>query len=223
MPISKASGQAVAPAAKGDLVVGSATNDAAVLAVGTNDQVLTADSSTATGLKWATPASGAGNAVLIATGTLSGASVTVSGLSSYTNIYIGLYQARSSSSGRIFTRINNNSTSANYPGWWWYWYSSGGTGNSGAIQDTQPGIPLDYANSHQGGNTNSIQWLQLTNCKNPGYTTWSSTQYYHGPNYLTRVIENGGGSYVVNEAVSSLVFINDGGNWQGGSYNIYGS
>jgi hypothetical protein len=55
MPITKASGNAVAPAAKGDLVVGSATNDASILSVGSNDQVLTADSSTATGLKWATP------------------------------------------------------------------------------------------------------------------------------------------------------------------------
>jgi len=58
MAITKATGQAVAPAAKGDLVVGSATNDAAVLGVGSTDQVLTVDSSTATGLKWATPSSG---------------------------------------------------------------------------------------------------------------------------------------------------------------------
>jgi hypothetical protein len=58
MAITKATASSVAPAAKGDLVVGSATNDAAVLGVGSNDQVLTADSSTATGLKWATAASG---------------------------------------------------------------------------------------------------------------------------------------------------------------------
>ena len=58
MPITKATASSIAPAAKGDLVVGSATNDAAVLAVGTNNTVLTADSSTATGLKWAAPASG---------------------------------------------------------------------------------------------------------------------------------------------------------------------
>ena len=58
MAITKATASSVAPAAKGDLVVGSATNDAAVLSVGSANQVLTVDSSTTTGLKWATPASG---------------------------------------------------------------------------------------------------------------------------------------------------------------------
>ena len=45
--------------AKGDLVAGTAADTFARLAVGTNGQVLTADSAEATGLKWATTASGA--------------------------------------------------------------------------------------------------------------------------------------------------------------------
>ncbi len=58
MPITKATASSIAPAAKGDLVVGSATNDASVLAVGSANQVLTVDSSTSTGLKWAAVAGG---------------------------------------------------------------------------------------------------------------------------------------------------------------------
>jgi hypothetical protein len=41
--------------AKGDIIAATAADSVTRLAVGTNDQVLTADSATATGLKWATP------------------------------------------------------------------------------------------------------------------------------------------------------------------------
>lgn len=46
--------------AKADLITATAADTPARLAVGTNGQVLTADSATATGLKWATPVSGGG-------------------------------------------------------------------------------------------------------------------------------------------------------------------
>ena len=55
MPITKANSNAVAPAALGDLVVGTATNDSGVLPIGSTGQVLTVASGTAS---WATPAAG---------------------------------------------------------------------------------------------------------------------------------------------------------------------
>jgi len=50
--------------AKGDLISATAASTVARLAVGSNDQILVADSSTSTGLKWATPAAGGGGKVL---------------------------------------------------------------------------------------------------------------------------------------------------------------
>jgi hypothetical protein len=66
--------------AKGDIIAATANDTPARLAVGTNGQVLTADSTAATGLAWAT-ASGGGYTEL-ASGSLSGTSVALSSISS---------------------------------------------------------------------------------------------------------------------------------------------
>jgi hypothetical protein len=64
--------------AKGDLIAGTGADTFSRLAVGTNDQVLTADSSTATGLKWATPAAGGGGKVLQVVSAVTTTQTTVS-------------------------------------------------------------------------------------------------------------------------------------------------
>lgn len=81
--------------AKGDLVVGTGADTFSRLAVGSNDQVLAADSSTATGLKWATVASG--GMTLLASGTLSGTSVSITSISgAYENLIIYMRDYRNS-------------------------------------------------------------------------------------------------------------------------------
>ena len=102
--------------AKGDLVAGTGADTFARLAVGTNGQVLTADSTESTGLKWAAASSGpTGYALLNAGGTsLSGsASVTISSLSAKKLLIFfgGLSSGTASTAFRL--RLNAD-TSANY-------------------------------------------------------------------------------------------------------------
>jgi hypothetical protein len=127
-------GAAVAKAtvdAKGDLIAGTADNTVDRLAVGANDTVLTADSSTATGLKWAAPAGG-GGMTLISTATPSGAT-TVSFTSiatSYKELVLVWSDCQSSTFSTYWSMTLNNDTSGNY-------YGRGiGNGAGGGIETT---------------------------------------------------------------------------------------
>jgi hypothetical protein len=72
--------------AKGDLIAGTGADTFSRLAIGTNDQVLTADSAAATGMKWSSVASPAGGLTLISATTIGSAvsSVEVTGAFSST-------------------------------------------------------------------------------------------------------------------------------------------
>lgn len=96
--------------AKGDLIAGTGADAFSRLAVGTNGQILTADSTAATGLAWATPAS-TGGMTLLSTTTLSGASTTISSISqSYTNLQVVLENVTVSTAAEVSFRIVNSST-----------------------------------------------------------------------------------------------------------------
>ena len=62
--------------AKGDIIAATAADTASRLAVGTNGQVLQADSTAATGLKWATPATASSGLTLIQRSTFSNVAST---------------------------------------------------------------------------------------------------------------------------------------------------
>jgi hypothetical protein len=96
--------------AKGDLVAGTGADAFARLGVGANDTVLTADSSTTTGLKWAAPAA-SGGITLISTATPS-AATTVSFTSiptTYKILLVKFVARQSATNERFSVRLNNQS------------------------------------------------------------------------------------------------------------------
>jgi len=104
--------------AKGDIIAATAADTVSRLAVGANDTVLIADSSTATGLKWGTPVSG--GMTLISTTSLSGASVTISSIpSTYKNLQLVVRNLLPGDAGAYFHFRMNGDTGTRYTAYEW--------------------------------------------------------------------------------------------------------
>ena len=125
--------------AKGDLIAATAADTVSRLAVGTNGQVLTADSTAATGIKWAAAASG--SMTLLSTTSLSGTTTTISSISgSYKHLFVEIdaYAPQSSGTDNPCFRVNGLSTSI---------YTSTGGSPQGQGRFTQMNIGQTASNS----------------------------------------------------------------------------
>ena len=201
---------------KGDLY-GFSTVDARI-PIGTNNQVLTADSAQALGLKWATP-SGALTLAQIATGSFSGTSVTVSSLDTYDTIIIqinGITNATSST--QYFVRINNETTNYRVVGAEIsatpaiFGYS---TGNVSGIFWTNNFSALYTSTSNR-------LMIQFSNCKSAGFTSYTANGQYLNDSSVS-VKNDFSGIHQTAAAVSSLVFGNQAGNtFNAGTYTVWG-
>jgi hypothetical protein len=199
--------------AKGDLIVATAADTVARLAVGgTNGHVLQVDSSTASGLKWDSVA--AGGMTLISTTTLSGASVTLSSIpQTYNSLYIVITGVTCNTTDGILRLLPNNVDNLSNYTTLVQTTVSNRTNNTIRISDTQ------YSKT----DANNAWVLNLDN--------YTSTTRYKPFNLYGFYVETGTANYTnsafgafrSNSAITSLVFDNFGfGDFASGTILLYG-
>jgi hypothetical protein len=207
--------------AKGDLIAATAADTPARLAVGTNGQVLTADSTAATGLAWNTPVTG-GMTLLNSGGTtLSGASTSISvTVTGYTSLTIYIKDAYASVDDVTATmRINGDSGSnyasniIRYEG-----NSVSGVQNSATTSIGNIFQQLPSTNTVLYKGNAKIDIFQPTATDNFGIIWQGMSAKNSG---VTASIV-GTANYNASAAITAVSFFPSSGNWSGGTVYVYG-
>ena len=199
--------------AKGDLIAATAADTVARLAVGTNGQILTADSAEATGIKWATPAASGGE-TLISTTTLSGSSITLSSIpQTYKDLKIVIRNFRpASDNDSIGIRFNGNSTT----------YSSTGA-NNGTSSLTSDRI-YDVVTNQDNGTSTSLAFHMIFDYTNS--VTWKLTNGYSLTNNATTPANYNyqriAGFFAQTSAITSITLLANNTTFTSGTVLLYG-
>lgn len=214
--------------AKGGLLIGTGSGTVSELAVGTNNYVLTADSTQTTGVKWAAAAAGGtSNYSLLNSGgtALTGAStITVSSISGQEKIVVVVDGASSANaSAEMYLRINADSGTN-------YWY--GGQrlvgdstayllSNSNGFRTTTTSIYLGQMSDNSGSTISAgISINGGTTTGGKSFQGACGTARSTGLNYYTSVVN---GVYLGSAAITSVSIISSTGNFDAGTIYVYGS
>lgn len=201
--------------AKGDIIAATADNTVSRLASsGVNNDVLTVDTTTATGLKWATPAQG--GMTLISTTTLSGASITLSSIpQTYNSLYLIVRNFLPATDGSGLNMRYNSDTNTRYK------TSNGNNAASQVFGSSFLNVGTQASDNTVTGGiheifipdyANTATWKMNTS---NAITVDSTTTTNFG---IERLI----GAYNQTSAISSITFFPSSGNFTSGSVLLYG-
>jgi hypothetical protein len=208
----------------GDIEYRSSTaNTNTRLGIGSTGNVLTVSGGVPA---WVAPSGGAGNMVQVATGTLSGTSVTISSLSTYTDLCLYVFGVTTGGSYQLRFRLNNNS-GANYNN-----LSLSAANLTGGFERDMSGVGgsayegIDMPSTiSQYNNGNNNWFIKFTNCKNAGFTDYDGIAHVRtSSNSDDRYQLTAKGVYSQSEAISSIVITTVGGaTFASGTYYIWGA
>jgi hypothetical protein len=199
--------------AKGALLSATAASTPAVLAVGTNDQVLTADSTTSTGLKWAAPA--AGGMTVIASGTLSGSTLSLTSIpATYNQLIFQVNRLDLSTNDERVSFQFNSDTGNNY----FYWASGSSTNTGGSDS-------LQFVRSTSNTVTTLGGTINITNYAVTNTIKLGSILSVAADKTTTSTLLNYSGFFTYQNtaaAISSMQVYPSAGTFDGGTYTLWG-
>ena len=210
--------------AKGDLISATAADTPARLAVGTNGQVLTADSTQSTGLAWTTISSGGMTLITTTTFDNTASTYTYSSLGSYKHLLLvgdDISMAQTTSVTSLSMRFNGVSTGTPY--------NSQGWGNNAGTFDQQNANAANAMNLavrvvSNGNNTSPNRgifnaWIyDYAGSTKKTYFGASGTQGGGGPYYYINQ-----GFWDSTNAITSLtIFTDNASNLKTGTLKLYG-
>lgn len=209
---------------KGDLFGYDTAN--ARIPIGTNNQVLTADSAQALGLKWATPTAVAASYSLINSGgtALTGAgTITVSGISGIGSLMVLVKGASSASASSEITMRFNSDSAANYN----TFGMSNTVSTSYTVSNFSVANNLAATTIYWGRQDSSAAgavygFLNMTGCNSTGIKAYTAGSSGDGGSQGAAQ-NNLGGTYTGTSTISSVSIISSVGNFDAGTIYVYGS